>query len=143
MKLIGQLCVTVFLVVSFSSIAHHAFSPVYDGNRTVSVTGVVAEFRFVNPHAQMELVVTDEAGDVTRWKVEFDGRVNLTNHGWNDETISVGEHITVTGNPAHTNSSQMFFVSLRRDDGSEIIRGSSTIQSLEDQRRQRREQRRQ
>jgi len=33
--------------------AHHAFTPVYDEKRTVTVAGVVTELRFVNPHAMM------------------------------------------------------------------------------------------
>ena len=143
MKRFCQVLIALVVFGAFSSVPHHAFSPVYDGARTVTVAGTVVEFRFVNPHAQMELDVEDEAGNVVRWNVEFDGRVNLTNYGWHDQTISVGEHITVTGNPTHADLTQMFFMSLKRDDGSEIIRSSSLINSLEDQRRQRREQRRQ
>ena len=38
---------------------HHAFSPVYDSKRSVTVAGVVTEFRFVNPHAMLSLEVND------------------------------------------------------------------------------------
>ena len=81
--------------------AHHSFSPVYDGTRTVTVAGVVAVFRLVNPHALMAIDVTDDAGKVVTWEVEFDGRLNLTNGGWNDATIAAGEKLRVTGNPTH------------------------------------------
>ncbi len=49
--------------------AHHAFSPVYDDKRTVTVTGVVTQFRFVNPHALLYLDVTDDTGKTPngRW----------------------------------------------------------------------------
>lgn len=124
------------------ALAHHSRSPVYDGKRTVTVVGIVTEFRLVNPHASMTLDVTDDSGRVTQWKVEFDGRLNLTNHGWNDGTIKVGERLTVTGNPTHTGSPQMFFMRLERSDGSTVARGGDTIQSLEDERQRRREQRR-
>ena len=123
--------------------AHHSFSPVYDGSRTVTVVGVVTEFMLVNPHAHMALDVTDDSGTVTQWNVEFDGRLNLTNHGWNDDTIKVGERLTVTGNPTHTGSQQMFFTRLERSDGSTLQRGGNRIQSIEDERRRRREQREQ
>jgi hypothetical protein len=126
-----------------TAIAHHSFSPVYDGSRTVTVAGVVTDFRLVNPHTQMALDVTDDAGNVTQWKVEFDGRLNLTNHGWNDDTIKVGERLAVTGNPTHTGSKQMFFTRLERSDGSVIARGGNTVQSIENERQRRIEQRRQ
>jgi hypothetical protein len=123
--------------------AHHSFSPVYDGKRTITVSGTVTEFRLVNPHARMALDVTDAAGKVSQWKVEFDGRLNLTNHGWDDDTIKVGERLAVTGNPTHTGSQQMFFTRLERTDGSVVVRGGNQIQSIEDERRARRAQREQ
>ena len=62
--------------------AHHSFSAVYDGKRSVTVTGVVTQFRFVNPHALMTLEVTDNAGKTVTWVVEFAGRLNLSEIGW-------------------------------------------------------------
>jgi hypothetical protein len=92
----------------------------------------------------MTVDVVDEAGKVVTWEVEFDGRLNLTNGGWNDATIVVGERVSVTGNPTHTGSPRLFFVQLQRADGSVLLRpGIAKIQSLEDERRQRIEQRRQ
>ena len=46
--------------------AHHAFSPVYDDKRTVTVAGVVTQFRFVNPHAFLSLDVTDDTGKTSK-----------------------------------------------------------------------------
>lgn len=58
-------------------LSHHSFSGVYDGTRVVTVTGVVTQFKFVNPHALMLMDVTDESGKVSKWTVEFAGRLNL------------------------------------------------------------------
>lgn len=124
--------------------AHHAFAPVFDAGRTVTVAGTVTAFQLVNPHAQMAVDVVDGAGKVTSWHVEFDGRLNLTNGGWNDDTIKVGERISVTGNPTHTGSPRLFFLSLERADGSRLQRPAvQRAQTLEEQRRQRIEQRNQ
>ena len=132
-------CVAWLLCVDVAN-AHHAFAPVYDGGRTVTVAGVVTAFRLVNPHAQMSVDVTDDAGKVVTWNVEFDGRLNLTNGGWSDDTIAVGERLSVTGNPTHTGSSRMFFVSLQKADGTALLRPAiARIQGLEEQRRQRKQ----
>jgi hypothetical protein len=143
-KSASQILTTALLLLGIgSAMPHHSFSPVYDANRTVTVEGVVTEFRFVNPHARMSLDVGDDAGNVTQWNVEFDGRLNLTNHGWSDDTIKVGERLRVTGNPTHTGSRQIFFTRLERNDGSIMVRGGNRIQSIEDERQRRRERRRQ
>jgi hypothetical protein len=138
------LAVAALLLGAGATTAHHSFSPVYDGSRSVTVAGIVTEFQFVNPHAQLTLDVTDESGKTTTWHVEFDGRLNLTNGGWTDDTITVGERISVTGNPTHTGSPRIFFARLERADGSVLLRpGVSKLQSIEEERRQRIEQRRQ
>ena len=122
--------------------AHHSFAPVYDAKRTIVVEGVVKEFRFINPHALMTMDVTDNAGKVVTWTVEFAGRLNLTEGGWTTSTVTPGQKVTVTGNPTHTNSPRMFFLSLVRADGSELFPPSKARQdAIEEQRRQRARQR--
>ena len=130
-----------WLSVAGAASAHHAFAPVYDAARTVSVAGVVKEFRFVNPHAMLVMDVKDETGKVVTWTVEFSGRLNLSNSGWTADTIAVGESLTVTGNPTHTNSPRLFFTQLVRANGTELRAGGNRFNTLEDERRQRREQR--
>src|ERR1051326_1197037 len=99
--------------------SHHSFSAVYDGTKQTTVTGVVTQFRFVNPHAMMSLDATDASGKVVKWIVEFDGRLNLSNFGWTADSIKAGEHITVTGNPSHTEANRIFFLKLTHPDGTE------------------------
>src|SRR4029077_2644944 len=79
--------------------SHHSFSGVYDGTRVVTVTGVVTQFKFVNPHALLLMDVTDESGKVAKWTVEFAGRLNLSEIGWTADSIKGKEQLIVTGNP--------------------------------------------
>jgi hypothetical protein len=116
--------------------SHHSFSAVYDGTKQTTVTGVVTEFRFVNPHAMMFLNVT-ESGKMVKWIVEFDGRLNLSNVGWTADSIKSGEHVTVTGNPSHTEPNRIFFLKLVRPDGTQLVRGAQRLNAIEEDRRQR------
>jgi len=137
-----QCLIALLLLGSSSSYAHHAFSPVYDGERTITVAGTVTEFRFVNPHTHMTLDVVDEQGNAVVWNVEFDGVLNLTNDGWSQDTIPVGSQVTVTGNPTHTGSLSMFFVRLEFADGRTLTRPIvERLDTIEAERRRRREQR--
>ena len=118
--------------------AHHAFSPVYDEKRTVTIEGVVTEFRFVNPHSMMTMEVRDDGGAVTRWVIEFAGRLNLSEVGWTADSIKAGERVSVTGNPTWDKMSRLFFRRLVRPDGTELRPGAAQQQNtLEAERRQR------
>jgi hypothetical protein len=118
--------------------AHHSFSAVYDGKRSVTVTGVVTQFRFVNPHALMTLEVTDKDGKVVTWVVEFAGRLNLSEMGWSAESIRSGEKITVTGNPTHEALPRLAFQRIVKADGSELVPAAAQRNdTLEEERRER------
>jgi len=130
----------ILALTAAETIAHHAFSPVYDENRVVSVTGAVTEFRFVNPHAMMFMNVTDDTGKVVQWTVEFAGRLNLSEFGWTADSIKAGERVTVAGNPTHTGSARVFFRKIVRADGTELLPGNAQrLDTIEEQRRRRRQ----
>jgi hypothetical protein len=128
------------VIIQIGGSAHHAFSPVYDEGRTITVEGVVTEFRFINPHALMSMDVTDASGTVMKWTVEFGGRLNLSEVGWTEKSITPGERLRVIGNPTHTGSRRMFFRRIIRADGSELLNAAARRQDeIEEARRQRRE----
>src|SRR5215510_9422754 len=137
-------CILVMLMPLMSatlSYSHHSFSAVYDGSKQTTVAGVVTQFRYVNPHAMMYLDAKDASGKAVKWIVEFDGRLNLSNFGWTADSIKSGEHVTVTGNPSHTEPDRMFFRKLVRADGTELVRGGQRFNSIEEDRRERARQR--
>ena len=132
------LVVLSVVVLTVTLDAHHAFSPVYDDKRTVTVTGVVTQFRFVNPHALLYLDVTDDSGKSGKWTVEFAGRLNLSEIGWTAESLKAGERVSVTGNPTHTPSLRIAFVRLVKADGSVLLpAGAQRADALEEERRER------
>jgi hypothetical protein len=137
MKRLHAIFVVALLLLVKVADAHHSFSAVYDGTKQTTVTGVVTQFRFVNPHAMMYLDAPDASGKAAKWVVEFDGRLNLSNFGWTENSIKSGEHVTVTGNPSHTESNRLFFLKLTHADGTELIRGGQRLNSIEEDRRQR------
>jgi hypothetical protein len=131
---------TLSLLVASVRLAsgHHSFSAVYDDKRSVTVTGVVTQFRFVNPHALMTLAVTDESGKVVAWVVEFAGRLNLSEVGWTADSIKTGEKVTVTGNPTHAPGSRLAFQRIVKADGTELLPAAAQRnQTLEEERRER------
>lgn len=129
--------IAALLLTSATAHAHHSFAPVYDGSRTATVAGTVTSFRLVNPHTMLTMDVTDEAGTLVKWTIEFPGRLNLTVGGWTDDTVSVGDRVSVTGNPTHTGSPRLSFLQLVRADGTELRAGNERLEAIEEERRQR------
>ena len=120
--------------------AHHGTAPVYDHQGRVTIQGVVTEFRFINPHTMMSIDVIADSGSVVKWTVEFQGRLNLSDMGWTEKTITLGERLTVTGHPTHTGSARMLFQRIVRSDGSELVTSEELRRKeIEAVRRQRRE----
>jgi DNA/RNA endonuclease YhcR with UshA esterase domain len=133
--------VVILLSATIAS-PHHSFSAVYDDKRSVTVSGTVTQFRFVNPHALLYMDVTDDSGTVAKWVVEFAGRLNLSEVGWTAQSVVPGERVTVTGNPTHTPSLQLAFVKLMKADGTVLVPAAAQrADALEEERRERARQR--
>ena len=83
-------------LLSNTASAHHSFSATFTDDE-ITVSGVVTEFRFRNPHAMIYFDVIDENGEVTSWRSEG-GAANLQrNRGWTSDEIKPGDHIRITG----------------------------------------------
>ncbi len=63
------------------------------------IDGVVVEFQWTNPHAWAEIDVTNPAGEVDRWAVEFNSPNNLTREGWSRHMLQPGDAVTFLIHP--------------------------------------------
>jgi len=86
----------VLLLVSAPLFAHHGGAQ-YDTKHAVTVTGMVTEYLFTNPHVQIHFDVKDETGNVEKWVAETASPQRLFSFGWNAKTLKAGDKITVTG----------------------------------------------
>jgi len=59
----------LFLALS-NALAHHSVSGQFDRAKRISVTGVITEVEWINPHTYIHLEVRDENGAVTMWQFE-------------------------------------------------------------------------
>ncbi len=81
------------------TLAHHANS-VFDRTRTISVSGTVIRWQFLNPHVGIWIEETDESGNALEWSGEFQSVQDLYRFfGWNKDTFKPGDEITIVGNP--------------------------------------------
>jgi hypothetical protein len=87
-----------------SLFAHHGTFVSYDTKHPVTLTGVVAEYHFTNPHTQLYFDVTDDKGTVTRWAAEGPAPEIWVEAGWGkkrtEATLAPGTKISITLSPA-------------------------------------------
>jgi hypothetical protein len=89
------------LCVAQMADAHHSSIPWYDLDADqITVTGVVTEFQFINPHVYILLDVENADGTVDEWRVESTSKNRFLRVGWTEESIRAGQIVTATGFPA-------------------------------------------
>ena len=99
---------------SAAAAGHHSLTPLYDTQRSVRISGTVAQFQFINPHPVLIVDARDADGETTTWRVELDNRFELASAGIEKTTLMPGDRIHVTGNPGHTQANILYLRTLER-----------------------------
>ena len=90
------------VIVASSVLAHHSVWGVFNPDDRFSLTGVVTDIDWINPHVFLHLDVTDESGDVTGWRLETVPTAFMRRAGINQAMLmGSGEPVSVTGIVAH------------------------------------------
>ena len=79
--------------------AHHSVPVNFDQTRSVTITGVLTEATWVNPHSHWRIDVTNADGAVLEWLVEFGAKNTMVRAGFPMERFMVGDRVEVTGYP--------------------------------------------
>ena len=99
-KVFGFVMAVGVLLVAMPVLAHHSFSSEYDQSKTLTLTGKMVNFEWVNPHSWLNIDVPTPDGKVERWKVEGGSPSVLLRLGWTRDSFPIGAKIKVTGAPA-------------------------------------------
>tara|TARA_B110000240_G_C13332360_1_gene381845 strand:- start:385 stop:726 length:342 start_codon:yes stop_codon:yes gene_type:complete len=101
--------------------AHHANSA-YDRTRSISITGTVSKWQFINPHVGIFLDVTNRQGKIESWSGEFQSVQDLYGElRWNKDTFKPGDRVTIIGNPdRRPNTHSMWTEAVELPDGTYI-----------------------
>jgi hypothetical protein len=79
--------------------AHHSFAATYFEDKQEKVEGDLVQFLFRNPHSFVHLEVKEANGQIVRYAVEWGGGGQLGRQGVTRETLKVGDHVIIIGNP--------------------------------------------
>ena len=109
------LLVAAATFVGAQAYAHHSFAATYLEDRMVTIEGDLVQFLFRNPHSWVHVNVKEKDGTVVRYAVEWGGAGQLGGQGVNRDTLKIGDHVIISGNPARKKENhQVRMLSLHR-----------------------------
>lgn len=132
MKSAARLAAVGLLLMCAPAAAHHG-TGTYDSTKSVTLSGVVTEFLFVNPHASLFFDVKDPSGKAVNWAIEMNSPGVLRRAGWTKATFKPGDQITITVRPAKAgtpvgliNRAQPVLVN-----GTQVLSGDRTANAID------------
>lgn len=81
--------------------AHHSFG-MFDTTKRTTVDGVVKEFRMVNPHSFLVVMVKGTDGKEAEWWIEGHSLLVLKRQGWTRQSVNAGDQVHLIINPLRT-----------------------------------------
>ena len=125
LKLTVILAAGALALTAGATLAHHSFA-MFDAKQSVTLHGVVKEFRWTNPHVFIQLMATDEGGVAAgEWSIELTSPEHLARAGWKPRTLKSGDKVTLVVHPIRDGSKGGQFVSGIAADGTPIGVASS------------------
>jgi hypothetical protein len=106
--------------------AHHSFAA-FDMSKTITLTGTVKEFQWLNPHSWIQMTVTDASRKTVEWSIETSSPSSLVRQGWKPKILRPGDQVVVVVHPMRDGQLGASLVSVTLADGTKI--GGSPTQS--------------
>lgn len=113
---VTSLALAAVLLSASPAHSHHS-NVAYEVTKVVTITGVVKEFRWVNPHTWLHMIVDDGKGGKVEWQVEGRAPGVLLRAGWTKTSLKPGERVTVDMSPAKDGTNVGIIARVTKEDG--------------------------
>lgn len=116
----GKYFPAIVALAHSAALAHHSPSA-FDLRSEVTISGVVSDYEWANPHVYIYIESTNDAGAAKVWEIEGSPLSMMRRRGWTVETLSAGDRVTVTGNPGRSAEERVLrLTSLVKADGEAV-----------------------
>jgi hypothetical protein len=92
-----SLIIVGMLLVAVPLVAHHSISAEFDTTKPITFTGTVKKVAWMNPHIYTHVEVKQPDGKILEYRVEGGPPNALFRSGWREDSLKVGETVTVRG----------------------------------------------
>src|SRR5215470_14576184 len=103
---------------------HHSNSA-YQVDQVITITGIVKEWKWTNPHTWLYVTVDDEKGGKVEWAVEGRAPGVLGRVGWDRSVLKPGEKVTIHMSPAKDGSHVGIIARVTKEDGTILGNGGN------------------
>ena len=112
--------------------AHHSFAP-YEATQQMKLSGVVTNFKWVNPHVYIDMDAVDaKTGEKKHWLIECASTSILNRTGWKFNMLKPGDRVTVIVSPLRNGEAAALLKQLTLADGKKYgngaVAGPATIE---------------
>jgi len=112
----GLCAVAMAVGIVSPAVAHHSHA-MFDHTKPQTVTGTVKEFLFRNPHVYLYVDVKSDRGETVTYWIEMSNIQNMIKQGINQNTLKVGDVVTVTMHPLKDGRPGGNYETLKTGDG--------------------------
>lgn len=106
-----------------AAMGHHGSNGQFNHDIKLEVSGVVTDFKMVNPHSYVYFDATDESGKTEEWRCEMNAANGLRRNGWTAAMFAAGTPITIHGSQARREEFGCYLDTVTFADGRTLARG--------------------
>ena len=104
------------LLIASPGMGHHS-GEMFEPEKTVTLSGTVKEFRYINPHSWLIVDIENDDGSITTWGFEAEGPQDLMHGGVRKSDLPPGAKVTVTGRPMRDGRPAAAWTTIVKEDG--------------------------
>lgn len=95
---IAKLFILLLISIPTTSYAHHSASNI-DQNSEIVIEGEIVRYEWINPHVYIWVEQRVNNSELVTWEIEGQPPAVLRRLGWSKDTLKVGDHVVINGNP--------------------------------------------
>jgi hypothetical protein len=123
-KSLLALIVAGTLLAAIPLVAHHSLTAEFDTTKPISFTGTVKKVDWMNPHIYTHVEAKGADGKVIDYRVEGGPPNALYRAGWREDSLKIGETVTVRGLKAKSEkSTNVGQATITKADGTTVFGG--------------------
>jgi len=115
-------------ICAVPAFAHHSFA-MFEGEKTVTLTGTVKAFQWIYPHSWILLMVPNSEGQLEQWPIEMGSPGGLAKEGWLPKTLTPGMQVTAVIHPLKDGTHGGQYLSVTLSDGRTLGLGNLNNQN--------------
>src|SRR5258705_12857945 len=89
----------VLSVLAAPVFAHHSVPVNFDQSKEITITGMLTEIKWINPHSRFRLDVRNEDGATVEWLLEMGPINTMKRAGFDIDKFAIGDTLTIIGSP--------------------------------------------